>query len=492
LSAGRGAGAIVPTAMPALVLDEVLPLHNEAGRFVFHVPTSAFYEVDDLSLRLLSEVERQGRVDEAAFGNGLAERLGVPGEELTALALDLRALRVLVPEGERGARPAATRDQPKIRDGVTNLVLHVAHTCNLGCGYCYAEQGLYKGRAELMTEDRAREYVDWLLGQADPEARSIGITFFGGEPLLNFDVVRIAAEHAQLRARERGVSLRFSMTTNGTLVTEEIATFLASIGCQVTVSLDGVGRVNDRLRPFHSGKGSYDLVMERIAPLLATKSAVARVTVTRQNLDVVETVTRLLEAGFAEVGCAAVDAKNPAFDLQGHDFDVLLDGFRILTRRFIEEAAQGRKYGFSNIGNLLKSIHSGHNKDYPCGAGISMVAGAPNGEMSLCHRFVGEKEWVLGRVQDGGLDQTKRKHTLEVIHLEQRTDCGSCWARYICSGGCHHVNFLFGGHPSQTYTTHCDWLRAWYKVGVETYAEILARNPSYITRFVDPGYQCGR
>ena len=476
----------------SLVLDEVLPLRNEAGNFIFHVPTSAFYAVDELTLQVVEEVGRRGTVDEAEFSNGLAARLGASPDELRPLVSDMKGLRILVEDGVRGFRPQATQDRPQINDGTSNLVMPVGHTCNLGCGYCYAEQGLYKGKAELMTADRAREYVDWLMAQAEPDARSIGVTFFGGEPLLNYEVVQIAAGHAILRAREAGKAIRFSMTTNGTLVTEEIASWLASIGCQVTVSLDGIGQTNDKLRPFHSGKGSYDLVMKRIAPLLATRSAVARVTVTRQNLDVVHTVETLLDAGFSEVGCAPVDAKNAAFDLTGADYDYLIDQFRVLTRRFVDEAAADRKYGFSNISNLLKAVHTGHNKEYPCGAGLSMVAGAPNGEMSLCHRFVGEKDYVLGRVQDGGLDQGKRRKTLDVINLEQRSDCSTCWARYICSGGCHHVNFLFGGHPSKTYTTHCDWLRAWYKVGVEAYAEILARNPAYITRFVDPGYQCGR
>ena len=139
---------------------------------------------------------------------------------------------------------------------------------------------------------------------------------------------------------------------------------------------------------------------------------------------------------------------------------------------------------------MSTAIHNGHNKSYPCGAGIQMVAGAPNGKMHLCHRFVGEDEFALGSVQDGGLDSKKRLQVLDDIHLDQRSDCSTCWARYICSGGCHHVNFLFEGDPKKTYLTHCDWLRAWYRTGLKAYSRILQENPAFIQQFIDPGWVC--
>ncbi|HCP45158.1 MAG TPA: quinohemoprotein amine dehydrogenase maturase, partial [Deltaproteobacteria bacterium] len=129
---------------------------------------------------------------------------------------------------------------------------------------------------------------------------------------------------------------------------------------------------------------------------------------------------------------------------------------------------------------------------YPCGAGLQMVAGAPNGEMSLCHRFVGEPDYVLGNVKEGGIDSHRRLQILEDIQLSERSDCSSCWARYICSGGCHHVNFLFEGAPSRTYLTHCDYLRAWYRMGLEAYAEIMSRNPEFVGEFIDPGFLCNQ
>lgn len=471
------------------VVDEVVPIERDGTPFAFHVPTSAFYELDPLTVQVLQTINGRGGISEAELGSGLATALAVPPEELEDALRDLVSLRLLVPAEERGRRIGGDQP-PELERGIANLVMHVAHTCNLGCGYCYAEAGLYKGKATIMTEARAIEYVDWLFDQADPDKKTLGLTFFGGEPLLNPKVIRAGTTHAQKRAKESGRTVSFGITTNGTLVTEEIAQFLEDIGATVTVSLDAIGKKNDRLRPFHSGKGSYELVMERIRPLLDRRIAVGRVTVTRLNLDVVETVTTLLDAGFREVGVSAVDAKNPAYDLDGKHYDELLRGMRVLTERYIEAAAQGRYYGFSNIHNIVKAIHNGHNKEYPCGAGLQMVAGAPNGKMSLCHRFVGEEDFVLGSLQGGGLDQDKRKATLDAITLAERSDCTSCWARYICSGGCHHVNFLFNGEPSQTYLTHCDWLRAWYRTGIETYAALLQRNPSFIQRFVDPGYTC--
>ncbi len=471
----------------SLVVDELVPLRREGTDYVFHVPTSSFFELDDDSRAVLDAVENLQDVPDEELVGALTGHIGVDAEEVSDIVKDLVQLRLLVPSSSRGA-PST---EPTPRDGgVRNLTMHVAHTCNLACGYCYAEQGLYKGKAELMSAERAREYVDWLFTQADDDAGELGISFFGGEPLLNFPVVKDAALYAMSKAEAEGRKIRFGITTNGTLVSDEVADFLASIGAVVTVSLDAIKKKNDRLRPYHSGRGSYDIVMERIAPLLKRGKVSARVTVTKLNLDVVHTVETLLDAGFAEVGCSPVDAKNAAYDLDGADYARLLEGFKVLVRRYVDEAAEGRRYGFSNIGNILKAIHNGHNKEYPCGAGIQMVAGAPNGDMSLCHRFVGEKDYVLGSLGAGGLDEAKRQQTLDEVALEERSDCSTCWARYICSGGCHHVNFLFNGDPARTYLTHCDWLRAWYRTGLEAYAEILQRNPAFISKFIDPGWVC--
>jgi len=457
-----------------LVADEIVPLSRDDQCHVFHVPTSSFYEVGDEGLRLLAEVAARGSIDGAAVASYVP---GISPEDTLLMVQDMLRLRLLVPPDERG-NPGPMRDTPGNTESVRNLVLHVAHNCNLACTYCYADHGKYKGKAMLMEPGQARRYVDWLVEQSG-EHNNLGITFFGGEPLLNMPVVRDAADYARKVAGEHGKTIRFSMTTNGTLITPEAVDFIEEIDCQVTVSLDAVGKQNDRLRPFHSGKGSYDMIMERIVPLLERRAASARVTVTRKNLDVVHTVKTLLDAGFTEVGCSPVDAKDPAFDLRGEDYERLLQGFGELTEEFIREGLQGRMFGFSNIKNLLKAIHDGHNKEYPCGAGLQMVAGAPNGDMSLCHRFVGEDDYVLGNVQAGGLDRGKRLQVLSDIRLDQRSDCGSCWARYICSGGCHHVNFLFEGSPQQTYRTHCDYLRAWYLLGLQTYATLVSEKPDF-------------
>ncbi len=469
-----------------LMVDELMPIRSGSSDFVFHIPTSSFYEVDGDTLAVLGALEAAGPLSEERVLQQLAP-LGL--HDAAEIVGDLVNLRLITPPELRGD-PGRALDAPPEYDGIRNLTIHVAHTCNLACGYCYAEQGLYKGRATLMKPERAIEYVEWFFEQAPTEVPQLGITFFGGEPLLNFPVVEAAARRALELSAERGQEVRFSITTNGTLVTPEIADFLQEIRCLVTVSLDAVGKANDRLRPYHSGRGSYDIILERIRPLLDRKLAVARVTVTKINLDVVHTVHTLLDEGFREVGCSPVDAKNPAYDLDGADYARLLEGFAVLSREYVEAACRGEKHGFTNIGNILKAIHSGHNKEYPCGAGLQMVAAAPNGKMSLCHRFVGEEDYVLGSLQEGGLNQVKRREVLDAINLKERSDCTKCWARYICSGGCHHINFLFNGDPKKTYLTHCDWLRAWYRTGLEAYAEILRRNPAFISQYVDPGWIC--
>jgi len=468
-----------------LVADEIVPLPDNGLQHVFHVPTSSFYEVGTEGLALLDEITRRGALkslDDIAHLTALSE------QEQRDLVEDMRRLRLLVPEEERG-NPGALRDRPPASESIRNLVLHVAHNCNLACTYCYADHGKYQGKAMLMEQGQAQRYIDWLFAQSG-EHNNLGITFFGGEPLLNMPVVREAASYARQVAADHGKTVRFSMTTNGTLITEAAVDFFEEIDCQVTVSLDDIGKQNDRLRPFHSGRGSYDLIMKRIRPLLDRRKVAARVTVTRKNLNVVRTVETLLAAGFTEVGCSPVDAKDAAFDLRGEDYERLLLGFSELSDRFVAAGLSGQLYGFSNIKNLLKAIHDGQNKEYPCGAGLQMVAGAPNGDMSLCHRFVGEDDYVLGNVERGGIDRNKRLQVLSDIRLDQRSDCGNCWARYICSGGCHHVNFLFEGSPQRTYTSHCDYLRDWYKLGLTTYAKLVTAKPDFFDSPLQPSGTC--
>ena len=457
-----------------LVADELVPLPDNGLQHVFHVPTSSFYEVGVEGLSVLNEIIERGGLNDI---DDLAHLPGISAEDRQNLVDDMRRLRLLVPKGERG-QPGALRDRPSPSESISNLVLHVAHNCNLACTYCYADHGKYKGKATLMEPGQATRYIDWLFEQSGEHA-NLGITFFGGEPLLNMPVVREAAGYAREVAAAYGKTVRFSMTTNGTLISDEAVDFFEEIDCQITVSLDAIGQQNDRLRPFHSGRGSYDLIMKRIRPLLDRRKVAARVTVTRKNLDVIGTVESLLDAGFTEVGCSPVDAKDPAFDLRGEDYEKLLEDFSELSDRFVKKGLAGQLYGFSNIKNLLKAVHDGQNKEYPCGAGIQMVAGAPNGDMSLCHRFVGEDEYVLGNVERGGIDRAKRLQVLSDIRLDKRSDCGSCWARYICSGGCHHVNFLFEGSPQRTYLTHCDYLRSWYMLGLTTYARLVTAQPDF-------------
>ena len=469
----------------SLTLDEVVRFDLGDAHFVFHVPTSSVFRLDDAGRRLLDAA--------SALPDATPERLieeagtaGVEREVAEELIADLRALRVLVAPSARGV---PLHDPTPPGQDVRNLTLHVAHDCNLACRYCYAGQGLYQGPRTLMSPQEAVRWVDWLFDQRDEEVDELGLSFFGGEPLMAFDAIRAAAVHGRARAEAAGLRIRYGITTNGTLVTPEIAAFLVEIDAVVTVSLDAARPSHDRLRPFASGRGSYDRALDRIRPLLDRGTTVARATVTRLNLDVVETVETLLGEGFVEVGCSPVDADDPELGLRGADYEVLLDGFRILSRRFLDEAVAGRRYGFTNVASIVKAIHAGHNKPYPCGAGIKMVAASPDGSLSLCHRFVGEPDFVLGH-RDRGLDPDRRRTLLEQISLDRRTGCDGCWARFLCSGGCHHVNFLFGGAPSVTWKTHCDWLRAWYQTGLQAYAEILERNPSFIRRFVDPGWVC--
>lgn len=469
-----------------LVLDEIVRLRAAGAPFALHVPTTSLFELDEETHEALAALQGMDVAPREDLAAAVARLPGLDAGRAGEIVSDLVRAGLLV---DQRRRSLPVCDPLPAGEGIRNLTLHVAHDCNMACRYCYADHGLYFGAAARMSPEQAEAWVDWLFSQADPGCRELGLSFFGGEPLLAFPSVRRAALRARRLGEERGIGVRLGITTNGTLVTPRIADFLHAVGAVVTVSLDAARDANDRQRPLASGRGSYDRVLRRVRPLLDKGRVVARATVTRQSLDVVETVECLLAEGFAEVGCSPVDAGDPCWDLAPADYAVLLEGFGVLTRRFVDAAASGRRYGFSNASALVRAFHAGHNKAWPCGAGIGAAAAVPDGRIFLCHRFAGTDAFALGSLALG-VDQPKRRAMVERLSVGKRSDCATCWARWICSGGCHHVNFLFGGDPARTYRTHCDWLRSWYHMALAAYAEIQKRNPRFIQEFIDPGWVC--
>jgi uncharacterized protein len=373
---------------------------------------------------------------------------------------------------EAGLGRRAFLGEAPAETGVRALSLAVAQRCNLGCTYCYAEGGDFGAAPRDMEWQVAEAAIRRLIDAAAPGER-VNLAFLGGEPLINQGLIRRAVAFANARAAERGVRIGFAITTNGLLLDEGAGDFLAAHRFSVTVSLDGIGETHDRLRPAKGGRGSFDAISARVAALRARHLGLplaARVTVTPRNPDLRAALDGLLALGFDTVGFSPLlHAPSGRDEMQEFDFSRLLESLIACGEEFERRALNGTRYGFANLETALQEIHRGTHRPYPCGAGAGYFGVSATGEISPCHRFVGDSERALGHVATG-VDAARQRDWLVTRHVDRQEPCASCWARYLCGGGCHY-EAIHRGRPA------CDYIRGWLEYALGVYARLARRRP---------------
>jgi uncharacterized protein len=448
---------------------------QRGGReLVFATESASIVELSGAALELVKMAESGHPLTPSALQAELGLRhAGAEVGQALAQLVGLGVLRdsqrpLITPMPGRASGPAT----------MATIVLQVARGCNLRCGYCYADHGLYGDGPKQMEIDVARRYID-LLFDSSGDNRELGITFFGGEPLMAFPVVQAAAAYARERAARAGKRVNFGLTTNGTLVTAEHAAFFDEYDVSVTVSMDGGRGTQNRLRVYADGRGSYEQIVARL-PLLTggQRQLACRVTVTKQDLAVRELVHHLLGLGFTEVGVSPVSSDDPKYGLDAADLARLDAEMALLADDYRQAARRGVKLGFTNLTNLLRQLHEGGARPYPCGAGIQLYAGDGAGNLYACHRFTGG---ALGTLEHG-IDAAKRAAWVQNVHVDSKTDCQTCWARSLCGGGCHHIGDTMLGDPRSTYVPLCDWLRSYYRLGLELFLELGETQPEFLER----------
>jgi len=447
--------------------------------FAFLVPSSMVLELDDEARSVLDALEQGTRTMEE-LGSATAGSSEALGELMKAGAVTRRA----EPHGSP-SQPVIPFEPPPLG----TLVLNVTNNCNLSCRYCYeyGEDRLDKpAPTAAMSEETARQAVELLIRLSEGN-RKLQLTFFGGEALLNWKVIRPTVEYARRRAAQEGKFIDFSLTTNATLLSPEVIHWIAENHIGVTVSIDGPAELQDEMRVYAGGRGSYDVVAPTIKELVRvhrSRPIGARVTVTSRTLDIPRVFNHLIsEMGFYEVGFAPVTSSPKRdYSLDGEAMDRLLDQFRILADQYVEGASQDRYVGFANLSDLLGEIRQGVAKAFPCGAGLGLAGVAPGGEVGLCHRFAGSGEHDFGHVASG-VDRAKRAEHLEKGHIGKRPECHTCWVRSLCAGGCYHEARVRYGDRFKSNLHYCDWIRRWTALGLEVYATILERNPAFLDRF---------
>lgn len=379
-----------------------------------------------------------------------------------------------------GLGEAAVPEPPPQSVRVHAFSLAVAQKCNLGCTYCYAQQGNFGGADSSMPVSVARAAVDRLLADAVP-GEKITVAYLGGEPLVNRPVLQEATRYAADKAAAAGVEVAFALTTNATLLTADDAAFFDHYGFTVTVSIDGVREVHDALRPFKSGRGSYDRIVERSKLLLSrpqrSAHVIARVSVTPQNLDLLQTLDELVGLGFDGVSFSPVLRSPTGTSQMGHgDFDAMLARMIECGEAFERRVMNNEIYPFLNIINTLRRIHSPNRDAYPCGAGGGYLGVSAKGDLFACHRFVDDDLGAMGNVGEG-VDGARQQRWLADRNVHKQEPCRTCWARHQCGGGCHH-EVIHRGRPA------CDYIRGWLHYCLGAYARLIDGKPPLLSRIL--------
>ena len=450
---------------------------------LLHVPTTALFELDALGQAVITATEHRQEFDYAALHADLTPRFkSADVEDFVDRLAELEVLQIRS-GGAINPRRVKVEAYP-----LSTLVLNVNTGCNLGCTYCYKEDLQTPARGEKMNFDTASRSVDLLLTQA-AERDKVGIVFFGGEPLTNMPLIREVVSYAERRAVETGKGMDFSLTTNATLLTEELVDYFNAHRFGISISIDGPKVIHDRNRRTVGGKGTYDVVARKARMLLEryrAKPVGARVTLTGGTTEVEAIHAHLRgELGFHEVGYAPVtSAENAAHALSSEDLSRVHAAFERLGEQYLEYAVRGANNGFSNMHQLMTDLHEGRRKALPCGAGVGLLAVDKDGGLNLCHRFTGSDLPTFGNVATG-IDSERLGAFLGKAADRSGTDCATCRIRNLCAGGCYHEAYSRFGDPLHRTYHYCDLLRSWVDFGVRIYSEIMSKNPDFFRTHIE-------
>ena len=341
---------------------------------------------------------------------------------------------------------------------VKALCLHIAHDCNLACRYCFAEEGEYHGRRALMSYEVGKKALDFLIANSGSR-KNLEVDFFGGEPLMNWNVVKQLVEYGRSQEKEHNKKFRFTLTTNGVLLNDEIMEFCNREMSNVVLSLDGRPEVNDRMRPFRNGKGSYELIVpkfQKFAKSRGEKDYFVRGTFTRNNLDFGNDVLHYADLGFEKLSMEpVVAAPEEPYSIREEDLPQIMDEYDRLAKEFVKRQKEGRGFKFFHFMLDLSQGPCVAKRLSGCGSGTEYLAVTPWGDLYPCHQFVGNEEFLLGNV-DTGVVNTKVRDEFKLCNVYAKEKCKNCFARFYCSGGCAANSFNFHGSITDAYDIGCE------------------------------------
>ncbi len=338
------------------------------------------------------------------------------------------------------------------------LCLHVAHTCNLNCNYCFASQGKYHGERALMSFEVGKRALDFLIENSGTR-RNLEVDFFGGEPLMNWDVVKQLVAYAREQEKIHNKNFRFTLTTNGILIDDDVIEFSNKEMSNVVLSLDGRKEVHDRLRKDYMGRGSYDTIVPKFKEFVerrGNKNYYMRGTFTHANTDFTNDILHMADMGFTELSMEPVVC-SPDDDaaLTNEDLPVLFEQYEILAKEMIERKKQGKPFTFYHYMLDLKHGPCIYKRISGCGSGTEYMAVTPTGDLYPCHQFVGDEKYLLGNIYDG-VTNKEIQDEFKLCNAYARKECDDCWAKLYCSGGCAANSYHASGKITGIYEYGCE------------------------------------
>ena len=338
------------------------------------------------------------------------------------------------------------------------LCLHVAHTCNLNCSYCFASQGKYQGDRALMSFEVGKQAFDFLIANSGTR-RNLEVDFFGGEPLMNWDVVKQLVAYARSVEKEAGKNFRFTLTTNGVLIDDEIIEFLNKEMSNVVLSLDGRKEVHDKFRVDYAGKGSYEKIVplfKRLVDSRNGKDYYMRGTFTHNNVDFTKDIFHMADLGFTELSMEpVVCSPDDPCALTAEDLPKVKEQYEIHAKEMIKRKKEGRPFTFYHYMLDLKNGPCIYKRITGCGSGTEYMAVTPWGELFPCHQFVGDEKYSLGDIWNG-VKNTEAQDKFRKCNAYARKECKDCWAKLYCSGGCAANAYHATGDINGIYEYGCE------------------------------------
>lgn len=424
---------------------------------VLDICSGAVHIVDDIAYDIISLYENKEKNEVIAE---ISKKYGdVPRDEIVECydqVTELKNSGELFTEDN--FEPMAGELKAKTSGVIKALCLHIAHTCNLNCSYCFASQGKYHGERALMSFEVGKRALDFLIENSGTR-RNLEVDFFGGEPLMNFDVVKKLVEYARSIEKEKGKNFRFTLTTNGMLVDDDVIDFANKEMSNVVLSLDGRKEVHDRYRVDYQGRGSYDTIVPKFQKFVKArggKNYYMRGTFTHANPDFLEDIKTMLNLGFTELSMEpVVAAEGDEAALTEEDKPVVMKQYEELAELMLKRDKEGKPFTFYHYMINLAGGPCIYKRISGCGSGTEYMAVTPWGDLYPCHQFVGDEKFKLGDIWHG-VENKEIQNEFASCNVYARSECRDCWARLYCSGGCAANAYHATGSVKGVYKYGCD------------------------------------